>query len=274
MRWAVIVTPLAPLAALSLFFMLSAGACSSSNAKPASDEGSRDEFSGETRDTSVKHEPCEPSGHTVKTYKADDPLSSSKPFVTHVFSGSQELCSFADLNGDGRIDVYSYFGPDGRIRRRESAYSVDKAVDEIATYEGGELKLVARETNFDGKIDTWDYYEGGKLSRRERDKNGDGRLDEWWTFEPGTENATIVGADARTGKPDPTQTIKLGLGFKDMSKEAAPAEWKKAKPDAGADAPKKDTGPATPVLTPDDPMGTPDTGSTDAGKDAGKKAPK
>ncbi len=45
------------------------------------------EFAGETRDTSIKHEPCEPSGHTVKTYKADDPLSSAKPFVTHVFAG-------------------------------------------------------------------------------------------------------------------------------------------------------------------------------------------
>jgi hypothetical protein len=151
MRWAVVVTPLAPLAVLSL---LLAGACSSSNAKPASDEGSRDEFSGETRDTTVKHEPCEPKGHTVKTYRADDPLSSAKPYVTHVFDGTQELCAFADLNGDGRIDVFTYFGPDGKIRRRESSYSVDKAVDEIATYEGGELKVVARETNFDGKMDT------------------------------------------------------------------------------------------------------------------------
>jgi hypothetical protein len=82
-----------------------------------------------------------------------------------------------------------------------------------------------------------------------------------------------VGADPRTGKPDPSQTLKLGLGFKDLVKEGPPTEWKKAKADAGVDA-KKETGPTTPVLSPDESPSAADAGPQDAGKDTGKKGPK
>ncbi len=196
-------------------------ACSSSG-KGAKGGESRGEWAGETRDVTITHEPCDPAGKQVQTFKGDSELASGKSFVTHVYEGGREVCSFADLNGDGNIDVFRYFGPDGRLRRVESAYTHSKSIDEIALYENGEISLVMRETNFDGKLDTWDYYEGGKLVRRERDKTGDGRLDEWWTFDPGTENATIVQADPRTGKPDPTQTVKLGAGASIGSGVGAP----------------------------------------------------
>jgi hypothetical protein len=185
-------------------------ACSSSSSGKGSDSP-YDDWAGESRDTEIKHEECDIKGKEVRNFKGDSALSSGKSFVTRVYANSREVCSWADLNGDGNIDVYTFFGEDGKIRRREAAYSVSKQIDEIAIYQGGNLQVVMRETNFDGKLDTWDYYEGGKLVRRERDKTGDGRIDEWWTFEPGTENATIVQADVHTGKPDPSSTVKLGI---------------------------------------------------------------
>ena len=244
-------------------------ACSSSTSGGKGETAAGDGWSGEARETEIKHEECDPKGKDARTYKGESALSSNKSFVTRVFVGSREVCSFADLNGDGNIDVYTFFGDDGKIRRREAAYSVSKTIDEIAIYQAGNLQIVMRETNFDGKLDTWDYYEGGKLVRRERDKTGDGRIDEWWSFEPGTENATIVQADSRTGKPDPTSTVKLGIGSASFGGPGG-APTASAKPDAGPE-----TGLA-PSLNPAGPT-VADAGSdaakTDAG-DAGKKAGK
>lgn len=240
-----------------------AAACSSTSSSNKA-ESPQDQWAGETRDTEIKHEPCDGAGKEVKTFKGDSSFASGKSFVTRVYEAGREVCSFADLNGDGNIDVFTYFGPDGRIRRREAAYTVGKSIDEIAVYANGEISVVMRETNFDDKLDTWDYYEGGKLVRRERDKTGDGKIDEWWTFEPGTENATIVQADPRSGKPDPTQTVKLGIGGGSLGGLGAP------KPSASA--PTTDAGPETsaPMLKPE--AETPAAPAADAGTaaDAGK----
>ncbi len=215
-------------------------ACSSSTKGKA--DGPHDEFAGEVRDTEIKHEPCETKGKEVRVFKGDSALSSGKSYVTRVYVASREVCSFSDLNGDGNADLYTYYGDDGKIRRREAAYTVSKQIDEIALYEGGDLQVVMRETNFDGKLDTWDYYEGGKLVRRERDKTGDGKIDEWWAFEAGTDNATIVQADPHSGKPDPTSTVKLGIGAGSLgglgAKPSATAMYKDAGPETsgGGDA--------------------------------------
>jgi hypothetical protein len=213
---------LAPLAALVIPWLasLALGACG--KARDASDEG-RDEFVGETRDTTIKHEACDPAGKQSKTLKADDRLDKSVAYVTHVFDGGREICSFSDINGDGRVDLYTYFDETGATRRHEAAYGVDKNVTEVGIYKGGQLDVVERDTTGSGRIDTWDFYTAGHLARRERDKNGDGRLDEWWTFEPGSDSATIIQADPRSGKPDPSSSIKVEVGFVGGSASAPPA---------------------------------------------------
>lgn len=247
LRFALFSVPIPAMGALML------GAACSSSTSNTSAETPADGWAGESRNTEIKHEECSASGKDARTFKGESALSSNKSYVTRVYASGREVCSFADLNGDGNVDVYTFFGDDGRIRRREASYSVSKSIDEIAIYKNGVLEVVMRETNFDGKLDTWDYYEGGKLTRRERDKTGDGRIDEWWTFEPGTENATIVQAEVRTGKPDPTSTVKLGIGGFGMGGVGAPA----AKPDAAPEA--NDTGPSLPPVAP---------AITDAGTDA------
>jgi hypothetical protein len=217
--------------------LISALACSSSTKKAA---GPHDDWAGEARDTEIKHEACDPKGKEARVFKGDSDLASGKSYVTRVYVSSREVCSFSDLNGDGNVDLYTFYGDDGKIRRREAAYTVSKQIDEIAIYQAGEVQIVMRETNFDGKLDTWDYYEGGKLVRRERDKNGDGRIDEWWQFQAGTDNATIVQADPHSGKPDPTSTVTLGIGAGTMgglgAKPSATAMYKDAGAPSAADA--------------------------------------
>jgi hypothetical protein len=257
LRLVALFAPIAGLAAIG-------GACSS-RPKNASDEN-REEFVGETRETEIKHEACDPSGKAVKTFKADDPLSPAHSYVTHVYDGSREICWFADLNGDGRVDVYTFFGDDGAVRRRESSYSIAKPIDEIALYKGGQIEIVMRDTSFDGALDTWDYYEAGKLVRRERDKTGEGRIDEWWTFQPGTENATIVQADPRTGKPDPTQKLEINVSF--AAGPAAPmsAPISTVVPKAAAKEAGVEPGGAPTSTSPNGDAAPPPSSGADAGK--------
>jgi hypothetical protein len=220
--------------------------CGSSN-KDTATPGSGDvkgEFVGVVRPTEITHDPCDAKApNAVKTYEADDKVSTLKPYVSHVFRGSKEICSFADLNGDGRVDVYTYLDNDGKTRRRESAYSASANIDEIATYKGGDLDVIARETNYDGKLDTWDFYEGGKLIRRERDKTGDGHIDEWWTFDAANETVTVTQAEARTGRPDPEQSLVLSTAggtikpLSEVGAKAAPVASASAKPSATPTAP-------------------------------------
>lgn len=246
-------------------------ACSSSQKK--TEDYSRDEFTGETRDIEIKHEPCEPSGHATKVFKADDPLGSNvHSYVTHVFDGGREICWLADLNGDGKIDVYTYFDASGVIRRRESGYTVTNVIDEIALYKGGLLDIVMRDTTFDGKLDTWDYYEAGKLARRERDKTGEGRVDEWWTFTPpGGDNASIVQADPRTGKPDPTQRLDINVAFGGPAAIPTAGAGAAGKPaDAGVEAGKAPPPPPVSSVVPVTDATYADAGAKDSGakKDA------
>lgn len=225
------------------------GACG--KARDASDEN-RDEFAGETRDTEMKHEACDPAGKTAKTLKAEGQLDKSVATVTHVYDGGHEVCSFSDINGDGRVDLWTYFDPSGAPRRHEAAYGVDKNVTEVASYKAGELEMVARDTTRSGRVDTWDYYTAGKLVRRERDKNGDGRLDEWWTFEAGSDQATITQADPRTGKPDANTTLKVEVGFVAGAAVAStsPKPSASPKPTPSSSAPTPAAASATPSAAP------------------------
>ncbi|MFI5300937.1 MAG: hypothetical protein ACHREM_22880 [Polyangiales bacterium] len=263
-RWLVAASRVLTTGALTGALVVAVGACGSSKKDAASGGGGdvKGEFVGVTRPTAITHDPCDPKApHGVKTYEADDKVTTIKPYVTHVFDGSREICSFADLNGDGRVDVYTYLDDTGKTRRRESAYSASASIDEIATYKAGDLDVIARETNYDGKLDTWDFYEGGKLVRRERDKTGDGHIDEWWTFDSAAETVTVTQAEPRSGRPDPEQSLVLStaggtikpLGDAATAPKPAPTPSAIPKPAAAATPP-----PAAP--TPSAAPKTPDTG--------------
>ena len=168
-----------------------------------------------------------------------------------MIDGGREVCSFADINGDGRIDLWTYFDESGATRRTEAAYGVNPNVTEIGSYKNGELDTVARDTTGSARLDTWDHYANGKIVARERDKNGDGRLDEWWTFEAGSDLATITEADPRTGKPDPASTIKMEVGALAGAPTTSVAPRPKAASSAAAStAPSSSASAASSQVTP------------------------
>ena len=85
-----------------------------------------------------------------------------------------------DLDFDGRADQVNTF-EDGRIARKERDFDGDGHPDEIELYEKGQKVRVERDTNRDGRIDTWEYFENGRLARTGEDTDGDGKIDRWTT---------------------------------------------------------------------------------------------
>lgn len=158
---------------------------------------------GGTRDTRVVHEPCDLNSSAAERLDAD---GDGRPEVTIVKEGGRRVCQAADLNLDGRIDVYSYFDESGALRRREYDFDHDGAIDEIIEYNAGVPVRSERATLLANRLDTWDFYENGVLKRTERDSNADAMIDQWWEYpKPG---CPLIHTDAnQDGKPDPGTTI-------------------------------------------------------------------
>jgi hypothetical protein len=79
----------------------------------------------------------------------------------------------ADVNGDGRPDVWQYFDQRGQLVR------------------------VIRDTNYDGRSDVEESYVDGRLARRESDRNFDDRVDlrEDFNSSTGEHTRSVVDAD-------------------------------------------------------------------------------
>ena len=83
-----------------------------------------------------------------------------------------------DLDFDGRPDVTLYFEKD-QLVRKEMAFGFDGVPRAFAYYEKGKLVRKERDTNGDGKVDTWEYWENGEVDRIGVDLDGDGQVDRW-----------------------------------------------------------------------------------------------
>ena len=167
------------------------------------------------RDLVMHHEDCDTGSATAQKV---DVNGDGRPDIIHVMKGGKEVCRVVDLNMDGRNDVFIYYdsgvgavGDEAHERRRESDFDRDGHPDEIAILKGGVPVEKERETNFDGKLDTWDKYEGGRLTTRQRDTDGDGLIDQWWDFNnPNDPKCAIVSNDAdQDGEPDPKTAVDL-----------------------------------------------------------------
>lgn len=88
-----------------------------------------------------------------------------------------------DLNHDGKVDVWSWYGPEGEVTRQAYDLDFDGRVDVVAHYEKGVVIRKEVFQSFGAEPDTFKYYEKGLLQRVERDRNGDGRIDTWEYWE-------------------------------------------------------------------------------------------
>ncbi len=155
-----------------------------------------------TRDTEVKHEPCDITAASERI----DANGDGKTDISIVKKDGRELCRAVDLNFDGVVDAYSYFDASGQLWRRENDYDKDGQIDEISTFKSGQIAEKDQSTALARHLDTWDFYQAGVLVRTERDSNGDGVIDQWWEYpKPG---CPLIHADMNNdGRPDPGATI-------------------------------------------------------------------
>jgi hypothetical protein len=159
--------------------------------------------------TGLEHEDCKEGGNRVESL---DQNKDGKADMKRVFDkgSNRELCHMADLDHDGKPELFEYFDESGKIRRREHMYDDTGAVSQIEVYENG--KLLRRDLDSRGqhRIDTIDYFDPvtGKRIKRERDENGDGNIDQWWSFRD--DRIEIAMDKNGDGKPDPEATVTLG----------------------------------------------------------------
>lgn len=155
------------------------------------------------RSRTLEHEPCDQdSTSTEKT----DVNGDGRPDLAVTKDDGKEICRSADLDFDGRVDLWSYFDQAGRVRRRELDYDRDGISDELQLFKAGELVEKHRASTPARRIDTWEFYSAGRLVRAERDSDGDGHVDQWWDYK--TQDCPLIRTDADgNGQPDPKAEV-------------------------------------------------------------------
>jgi len=170
------------------------GAASSAGA--ASPDGSR-------RDNEIRHEACDIKASSAQAVDAN---GDGRADLTMVLDGGREVCRAADLDFDGRVDIWTYFDTSGSVRRREFDFDRDGAIDEIQLFSSGQIVQKERASTLSHHIDTWEKYVNGKIVSAERDANGDGRVDQWWDFK--SAECPVINSDIDgNGQPDPISTV-------------------------------------------------------------------
>jgi hypothetical protein len=100
------------------------------------------------------------------------------------FEGSRPLRGEKDTDGDGRIDRWEYFAPDASLQKIGTS-SQDDGVEDRWTWPAGAdgIGRVEYARARDRHVDRREYYAAGALTRAEEDTNADGRTDRWDRYE-------------------------------------------------------------------------------------------
>ena len=115
-------------------------------------------------------------------------------------TGRLELLQY-DVNGDGRVDTWSYMDAASVVRIELDA-DHDGRIDRWEHYgPGQQMNRVEISTKGNGKADRIEYYENGMLTRIDEDTSGDGRIDKWETYD-GTRLTSVAFDTAQPGTPD------------------------------------------------------------------------
>jgi hypothetical protein len=125
--------------------------------------------------------------------------------------GTRPLRSRIDLDEDGSIDRWEYYGDKGELLKVGFSRKKDGKPDAWA-YSGADGKVERVEISSIGdehKIDRWEHYDASGLVSAEEDTNGDGRIDKWETYAGGALKSAAFDESA-DGKPDRRLTYDNG----------------------------------------------------------------
>lgn len=101
------------------------------------------------------------------------------------FDGNRPLRGEKDVDGDGRIDRWEYFNHDAALERVGSS-SRNDGVEDTWTYPAVNAEgRIDRSRNRDRVIDRREYFRADALVRAVEDTNADGRIDRWDRYEGG-----------------------------------------------------------------------------------------
>lgn len=115
-----------------------------------------------------------------------------------------------DVNADGRPDITQHFDESGVLTKEEMDYDYDGVVDCVRTYEKGVVKQEDFSSGFDGKMDVRKVYDKGVLVVKLVDTKRIGRFDEFQYYVKGRLDRIAWDRDG-DGRPDefvenPSQT--------------------------------------------------------------------
>jgi hypothetical protein len=100
------------------------------------------------------------------------------------FEGNRPLRGEKDADGDGRIDRWEYFDADARLFKVGSS-SLGDGIEDTWTWPTGEdgVARIERARARDHRVDRREFFTNGTMTRAEEDTNGDGRIDRWDRYE-------------------------------------------------------------------------------------------
>jgi hypothetical protein len=125
--------------------------------------------------------------------------------------GTRPLRSRIDLDEDGTIDRWEYYGDKGELLKVGFSRKKDGKPDAWA-YSGADDKVERVEissTADEHKIDRWEHYGAAGLVSAEEDTNGDGRVDKWETYAGGALRTAAFDENG-DGTPDRRLTYDNG----------------------------------------------------------------
>ena len=135
--------------------------------------------------------------------------------------GTRPVMSRIDLNEDGKIDRWEYYGGHGELLKVGFSRR-DNGKPDAWAYAGPDGKVIRVEISSTGdekKIDRWEHYDAalagpngdatGALVSAEEDTDGDGKPDKWETYENGVIK-TVAFDEDHTGQPTRRLTYKDG----------------------------------------------------------------
>jgi hypothetical protein len=113
-----------------------------------------------------------------------------------------------DADGDGRVDRWEYYGPDGQLLRVGGSTGHDGVQDSWAYRSGDDLRLDLS-TRRDGVVDRREFYRANMLVRTETDSDHDGHMDTWEEYDGGR-LARVLFDDRGLGRPTRRLTYEPG----------------------------------------------------------------